>query len=132
MGVKKIFLLNRSINKAQMLQDDCIIAHHLDAAENIIKTNSIIINATSVGLQSSQTPIDFGLIHKNQILIDIIYTPLKTSILKLGHKIGAFTINGLDMFIHQGLASLDLWFGSSISRQVNFPKLKTYLESELC
>ena len=83
-------------------------------------------------MQSSQSPVDFGLIHKNQILIDIIYRPFKTSILKFGHKIGAKTLNGLDMFIYQGLASLDLWFGSSISTQVNLPKLKTYLGTKLC
>ena len=132
MGVQKILLLNRSIKRAQVFHDECILAFCLDDADNIIKTDSIIINTTSVGMQSSQSPIDFGLIHKNQILIDIIYTPLKTGILEFGQKIGAITVNGLDMFIHQGLASLDLWFGSSVSTQVNFPKLKTYLESHLC
>ena len=132
MGVHKIFLLNRSIKKAQTLQNNYIIAHCLRDAKDIIKTDSIIINATSVGMQNNQSPVDFGLIHKNQIIIDIIYTPLETSILRFGQKIGALTVNGLDMFIHQGLASLDLWFGSSVSKQVNLPKLKTYLESELC
>ena len=104
----------------------------MDNAEEIIKNDSIIINTTSVGMQSSQSPVDFGLIHKNQILIDIIYAPLETSILKFGNKIGAFTLNGLDMFINQGLASLDLWFGSSISKQVNLSDLKRYLKSQLC
>ncbi len=132
MGAQKILLLNRSIKRAKIFQDECILAYCLDDADDIIKTDSIIINTTSVGMQSSQSPIDFGLIHKNQILIDIIYTPLNTSILKFGQKIGAITVNGLDMFIHQGLASLDLWFGSSVSTQVNLPKLKTYLESKLC
>ena len=132
MGVKKIFLLNRNIERARALEDKCIIAYCLEDAVDIIKNDSIIINTTSVGMQCSETPVDIGLIHKNQVLIDIIYTPLKTSILKYGEKIGALTINGLDMFIHQGLASLDLWFGSSISTQVNLPKLKTYLKSELC
>ena len=132
MGVQKIDLLNRSIEKAQVLQDDCIIAYCLNDAEEIIQTDSIIINTTSVGMQSSQSPIEYSLIHENQVLIDIIYTPLKTSMLKFGQSIGAVTVNGLDMFIHQGLASLDLWFGSSVSKQVNLPKLKAYMESELC
>ena len=83
-------------------------------------------------MHTNQIPFDLDILNKNQILIDIIYAPLETSILKFGNKIGAFTLNGLDMFIHQGMASLDLWFGSSISTQVNFPKLKTYLESKLC
>ena len=132
LGVKNIYLLNRSREKAKTLQNECIVAYSLGDAEEIIKTDSIIINTTSVGMESSQSPIDFGLIHENQIIIDIIYTPLETSMLKYGRKIGAITVNGLDMFIHQGLASLDLWFGSSISKQVNFPKLKAYLESHLC
>ena len=131
-GVQKMFLLNRTIEKAMKLQDSSIFVHPLQDANKIIKTNSIIINTTSVGMQNNKSPINFGLINKNQILFDIIYSPLETSLLECGKKRGALTVNGLDMFIHQGLASLDLWFGSSISTQVNFLKLKNYLESELC
>ena len=131
-GVKKIFLLNRTIEKAKLLQDNCISAHPLEDANEVIKTDSIIINTTSVGMQNKQSPINIKLITKNQILFDIIYSPLETSLLQCGKKRGALIVNGLDMFIYQGMASLDLWFGSSISTQVNFPKLKTYLESKLC
>ena len=74
----------------------------------------------------------FKAAEKNQILIDVIYNPLETSFLKLGNKIGAKTLNGLDMFIYQGLASLDLWFGESLSKQVNFTQIKSYLETKLC
>ena len=59
-------------------------------------------------------------------------TPLQSKLLQFGKKVGALTINGLDMFINQGLASLDLWFGSSISTQVNFLDIKRYLKSQLC
>ena len=82
-------------------------------------------------MQSNQSPIELELLHNNQILIDVIYNPLETTFLKFGNKIGAKTLNGLDMFIHQGLASLDLWFGESLSKQVNFTQLKTYLETQL-
>ena len=58
--------------------------------------------------------------HKKQTLIDVIYTPFETTFLKLGKKIGAKTLNGLDMFIYQGLTSIDLWFGKDISNQVKF------------
>ena len=132
MGVKKILLLNRSIENARVLKDDCIMVYSLDDAKKIIKNDSIIINATSVGMNSNQSPLEHNLIQKNQVLIDIIYTPLETNFLKCGQKMGAMTINGLDMFIYQGLASLDLWFGSSVSTQVNLPKLKIHLESKLC
>ena len=75
----------------------------------MIKNDSIIINTTPIGMQSAQSPIDFELIHKNQTLIDVIYTPFETAFLELGKKIGAKTLNGLDMFIYQGQKSFYLW-----------------------
>ena len=71
-------------------------------------------------------------ITKNKVIIDVIYTPLNTPLIKQGKKMGAKTLNGLDMFIFQAFASLDLWFGEDISNQVNFIQLKTYLEKNLC
>ena len=85
-----------------------------------------------MGMQNNQSPLDLDLLHNNQILIDVIYNPKETAFLKFGNKIGAKTLNGLDMFIYQGLASLDLWFGESLSKQVNFTQIKTYLETKLC
>ena len=108
------------------------MAYSLDHTKDVIKNDSIIINTTPIGMQSNQSPIDLCLLHKNQRLIDVIYNPLETAFLKIGNKIGAKTLNGLDMFIYQGLASLDLWFGESLSKQVNFTQLKTYLETRLC
>ena len=132
LGVTKIILLNRTLQKARALQDDIVIPYPQERTESLIKNDSIIINTTPVGMQSNQSLINLDLLHKNQILIDVIYNPLETRFLKLGKKIGAKTLNGLDMFIHQGLISLDLWFGESLSKQVNFAQLKTYLETKLC
>ena len=111
-GVKNIVLLNRTLQK--------------------IRNDSIIINTTPIGMLSEQCPIDLGLLHKNQTLIDVIYTPFETAFLKLGKKIGAKTMNGLDMFIYQALTSMDLWFGEDISKKVNFTQLNTYLKNKLC
>ena len=131
-GVKNIVLLNRTLQKAEKLQDEIVFPSSLEDSVMVIKNDSIIINTTSMGMQSEQSPLDLGLLHENQILIDVIYTPLETAFLKFGKKIGAKTLNGLDMFIYQALASLDLWFGEDISMQVNFTHLKTYLENKLC
>ena len=132
LGVKSINMLNRNLDNAMEFKDDVISAYSLNIAHEIIKTNSIIINATPVGMKNDDSPIDVSLIHQDQVIVDIIYTPLETTLLKIGKQIGAKTINGLDMFIEQGLASLDLWFGSSISKKVNFTQLKAYLGSQLC
>ena len=131
-GISKIFLLNRTVEKAKLKEIGHITALPLSQSEQVIKNNSVIINCTSVGMNSSQVPIDLGLLHHNQIIIDIIYNPLETPLIKFGKKIGAVTMNGLDMLIFQGLASLDLWFGESLSNRVNFKDLKKYLETLIC
>ncbi len=132
LGANKIILLNRTLHKAEALKDDIITPYSMENTESVLKNDSIIINTTPIGMQSNKSPIELGLIHKNQTLIDVIYNPLETLFLKQGNKIGAQTLNGLDMLLHQGLASLDLWFGESLSKQVNFTQLKTYLETKLC
>ena len=132
LGVKKIILLNRTLEKAVQLQDNLVHALPLTESVQMIKNDSILINTTPIGMQSKKSPIDLGLINKNQTLIDIIYNPFETAMLKFGKKIGAKTLNGLDMFIHQGLISMDLWFGKDISKQVNYNEIKTYLKNIIC
>ena len=131
-GVKKIVLLNRTVQKAEKLQDDFVFPYSLDDSVQKIKNDSIIINTTPIGMHNEECPIDLGLLHENQTLIDVIYTPIETALLKFGRKIGAKTLNGLDMFIYQGLTSMDLWFGEDISKKVNFTQLNTYLKNKLC
>ena len=55
MGVEKIQLLNRNIEKALLLADKCISVHSLKQADEIIREDSIIINTTSVGMQNNDS-----------------------------------------------------------------------------
>ena len=132
LGVNKIYLFNRTVSKANKLKDNIVSPHHYNELDNLINQDSILVNTTSVGMQSNDSPIELGLINKQNILIDVIYNPLETCFIKYGNSIGAKTINGLEMFIFQALASLDLWFGESITKQVNFQQIKTYLEENIC
>ena len=132
LGAKRINLFNRTFTKAKNMQDEIITAYEYTDSEQIIKSNSIIINTTSVGMLKNDIPINSSLISKNQILIDVIYSPLLTPFLKAGIEKGAQIINGLDMFIFQALESIDLWFGETYSNKVNFKQIKTNLERKLC
>ena len=105
----------------------------IEEIENHLKENTVVINCTSIGLKPlvDASPLSKHLIHGELILIDTIYTPLKTKFLKFGNEVGAVSINGLDMFIHQGLASLDIWFEKPYSQQVDNSALKQYLEDKI-
>jgi shikimate dehydrogenase len=71
-------------------------------------------------------------IQVGQVLADTIYNPLETAWLKAGKTKNAKIIGGLDMFIAQGLASADIWFGEKISEKIKLEPIKKGLKSELC
>lgn len=131
-GVSKVHLFNRTFEKISQLCDERIHPYKLRDLQNIIQNDSIVVNCTSVGMNTYDSLIDTGLLSKNQTIIDSIYTPLKTKLILDGESIGASTLAGLDMFIYQALASQDLWFGETISDKVNVNNLKRYIESNLC
>ncbi len=132
LGAAKIHLFNRTFEKIFQFCDEVIHPHKMSELEKFILTDSIIINCTSVGMNTSDSLIDAGLLCKRQTVIDTIYTPLKTELILDAERIGARTMTGLDMFIHQALASQELWLGEAISNRVNFDDLKQYIESNLC
>lgn len=82
--------------------------------ENIaqsIKENDVIINATGVGMipNTDRTPIDKKLLHKDIIVSDVTYNPLKTRLLIEAEEVGCKVHNGVGMLIHQGAKAFSLW-----------------------
>ena len=45
---------------------------------------------------------------------------------------GVKTISGLDMFIGQAIASIEIWLNTSIEKKINIKKIKNILKAELC
>jgi shikimate dehydrogenase len=72
-----------------------------------------LINATPVGMapQAHNIPIDPNLLSRFDLVMDIVYRPLETRLLKEARAQGCLTIDGLQMLIHQGAAQFELWTG---------------------
>jgi shikimate dehydrogenase len=90
----------------------------------------LIINATSVGMSPAidACPIGEGAqFDSKQIVFDLIYTPLATKLLTLAARSGARTISGLDMFLHQGARSFELWLGKTMPVE----QIRPVIENEL-
>ena len=131
---KLIYLTNRTNDKAKKLVDHFNKIKNnnkiklLPFTEN--KLNNIdfdlIINCTSIGMYPDiyKSPIPNYNFNQNQIVIDIIYNPQKTQLLIDAEKASAKTINGLDMFIYQGLESVNIWLRTDLYRIVNISQLK--------
>ena len=90
----------------------------------------LIINATSIGMSPAieASPIgEWAHFHPNQIVFDLIYTPFATKLLTLAGRSGARTISGLEMFLHQGARSFELWLGKTMPIE----QIRLVIENEL-
>ncbi len=76
------------------------------------KTN-ILVNATSVGMSpdANRSLVDARLLRKDLVVVDIVYNPIKTRLLKEAEAAGAQTVGGLDMLVWQGVLAFEKWTG---------------------
>lgn len=73
----------------------------------------ILINTTPVGMFPGidAMPVRIQDLDKTMVVMDIVYNPLKTRLLKAADSIGCQTIDGVSMFVYQGAFQLELWTG---------------------
>ena len=105
MGCKKIFLSNRTFEKAENIKKK------FDEVEVIewkkIPDFDIVINATSVGLKGESLDLEFNT--KDKVFYDVIYNPKETQFLKKAKENGNRVENGKFMFIYQANQSFSIW-----------------------
>jgi 3-dehydroquinate dehydratase / shikimate dehydrogenase len=77
-----------------------------------LKTESFdaILNATPVGMypDTAISPLEPGELHC-RIVMDLIYRPERTQLLKLAAQKRIATVSGVEMFLAQGVAQWELW-----------------------
>ncbi|MHC5247922.1 shikimate dehydrogenase [Enterococcus sp. LJL90] len=99
------------------LADEAALAK--DVAESVLLTN-----ATGVGMKpntEASTIKNFDIITKDLAVVDIIYTPRETKLLREAKARGAKTSNGLGMLLYQGAAAFELWTGQAMPIDVVKP-----------
>ena len=69
-----------------------------------------VLNATPVGMHpdTAISPLEPGELHC-RILMDLIYRPERTQLLKLAEQKRIATVSGVEMFLAQGIAQWELW-----------------------
>jgi len=88
----------------------------------------IIINATPIGMSENLgVPIDTDLIDANHIVIDTIYHPLETQLIKESKQNGAKVFNGLGMLVHQGAIAFELMTGEKAPIDVMYKAIDAEL-----
>ena len=126
-GANEIILANRTRSRADQLRSDFgakIKVVDWMKVQNYLSDASTVINATSLGMVGkAELPISLQELKKNTLVTDIVYTPLKTSLLENAAKRGCRTVDGLGMLIHQAIPGFERWFGMKPDVSENLRKL---------
>ena len=129
-GVKEISIFNiidasweRAITNAEKINNNTeCTAHVYDLADLVklkeeIADSYLFVNATGVGMKplEGQTYIpDASYLRPDLIVVDVIYAPRETALLKMAKEVGCKTMNGLGMMLFQGDAAVQLYTGKAM------------------
>ena len=107
-GASDIAVINRTESHARDAVA-CADVARIGSVDDIATAN-ILINATSVGMGSQETPVDASRLHSSLVVLDAVYQPLETTLLRNVKNAGAVTVDGLWMLVHQGALQQLAWF----------------------
>lgn len=127
-----VIVVNRTQSHAISLVNSCVGLSDEGSitvgAQESIASASVLINATSVGMNSTDMPVGATLIHRGLTVLDAVYSPMETSLLATARVAGATVVDGLWMLIHQARHQQKLWFGEFSDAQT----MRLAAERELC
>ena len=142
-GAKKVYLLNRTIEKAQeiaqrynqVFQRDCVCAVCLEEYAKISykKQGYLAIQTSSVGMYPNIRQV---ILEEKEFYccfhtaFDLVYTPARTKFMQLAEEVGAKVYNGLKMLLYQGVTAYELWNNSIVPAEI-VQKCYQVIEKEL-
>ncbi|MDK2891951.1 shikimate dehydrogenase [Methanohalophilus sp.] len=109
-----IDIFNRTLRRAEELAR--VVnghAHGLDILGKSLENCDILINTTTVGMYPnlSESVVTREQLHSDLVVFDIVYNPLETKLLQEARAVGAKTIDGVGMLVHQGAEAFRIWTG---------------------
>jgi shikimate dehydrogenase len=132
-GFQRVVVFNRHLHRAEaMVRFFARSAAHMELRampwhESIIEAElaktKVLVNATSVGLHGDETPIPGELIPPDLLVMDLIYNPPRSRLLRDAEAAGCQVLNGELMLLHQGAAAFTLWTGQPAPLSLMHEKL---------
>ena len=108
----EVIVSNRTMDKGAVLAKELMCIHRPLSSIEGLKAD-VIINATPVGMHpyKEESPLPKKVLREGMAVMDIVYRPVQTKLLREAEEIGCLTINGLEMLSRQGAAQLEIWTG---------------------
>lgn len=133
LGYEEIVLVSRTPHRVQTLDyTQHTIVVDYSQWQAYAQEADLVVNTTPLGMSSQrdQSPVEEkdAAFLEETFCYDLVYNPAKTMFLQIAESAGASTMNGLDMLIHQGSRSFELWTGHKFPMKKIKQELITRLE----
>ncbi len=114
-GAARVLISNRTPAAAEEAARLASVAEAVESGgvAAAIAAADIVVNTTSVGMgaDSDSCPIEPSLLTGAHVVVDIVYHPLETALLRAAAERGAATVDGLGMLVHQACRQQIAWTG---------------------
>lgn len=90
---------------------DQVRAIGFDDLDGAVRAASVVINATPVGMQGEPPPFDAASLDRRSFVLDTVYHPAETPLLRAAKERGVPCANGLGMLVHQAALAFELLTG---------------------
>lgn len=112
-----VTVLNRTVARAEELAREFgAEAGPLDAIADI--DHDVLVNTSSVGLKSDESPIAASALRAGSVVMDAVYDPPMTRLLRDAEAAGASVVGGKWMLVYQGALQLEAWADVEAPTQV--------------
>ncbi len=134
-GVSFLYVVNRNFQRAREVGEllgkrGNVLVFPLkeSTVETLLKEVDMIVNTTSVGMKPDDPHLfDYSKIPEGVTVVDIIYNPPETPLLKAAKEKGCKAVNGLGMLVYQGAVAFEIWTG----KKAPVETMREVLEREL-
>lgn len=101
--------------------------HNLQEIESL--RADALVNATSVGMgeNTNVSLLPAAKVSDFPVVMDIVYSPLETRLLREAKEAGCQVVNGLAMLLYQGVAQFELWTGQQAPIHIMHQELRASL-----
>ncbi len=120
LGIKELTIANRTRSNAELLakhlhQYDDKATIHIEDWETRDKPLSgcgMVVNTTQLGMKGQpELTLALEQLPAGAAVVDIVYNPLKTSLINKAEQLKLSAIPGLPMLIYQAVPAFEAWFG---------------------
>ncbi len=120
-GFQHVIVFNRHLHRAEgLVRHFGKSASHMELRakpfhESVLEAElartKLLVNASSVGRTLDETPIPAEILPPDLMVMDLLYTPRETRLMRDARANGATVLNGDTMLLHQSAAAFHLWTG---------------------